>query len=109
MPCAIEEPAVATRSIRVSTGSEDGRLRRALVVMVEPTEDWKPDDVSTNPRDWPRRCEGRCLLKQTLMRTGTIEVGRNVLLQYTTQLPFAEYHDVVQALPTHRSEEALAD
>ena len=43
------------------------------------------------------------------MRTGTIEVDLNVLPQYTMQLPFAEYYHVVQALPTHRSEEAFAD
>ena len=75
---------VATRSIHVSTGSDSGRLRRPLVVMVEPTEDWKPDDVSTDLRDWPRRCEGRYPLKQPLMRTGTVEVGLDILSQYST-------------------------
>ena len=77
--------------------------------MVEPTEDRKPDDVSTDLRDRPRGCAGRYPLKQPLMRTGTIEVDLNVLPQYTMQLPFAEYYHVVQALPTHRSEEAFAD
>ena len=100
---------LATLSIHVSTGSDDGRLRRPLVVMVEPTEDRKPDDVSTDLRDRPRGCAGRYPLKQPLMRTGTIEVDLNVLPQYTMQLPFAEYYHVVQALPTHRSEEAFAD
>jgi hypothetical protein len=75
----------------VSTGSDDGRLRRPLVVMVEPTDDRKPDDVSTNNlRNRPQRCAGRDPLKQPLMRTGTIEVGLNVLPQYTMQRPFAE-------------------
>jgi len=100
---------VATLPIHVSTGSDDGRLRRPRVVMVEPTEDRKPDDVSTDLRDRPRRCKGRYPLKQPLMRTGTIEVGLNVLPQYTMQLPFAEYYHVVQAFPTHSSEEPLTD
>jgi hypothetical protein len=30
-----------------------------------------------------------------LMRTGTIEVGLNILPQYTMQVPFAEYDHVV--------------
>jgi len=59
--------------------------------MVEPTEERKPDDVSTDLLDRPRRCEGRYLLKQPLVRTGTIEVGLNMLPQYTMQLPSAEY------------------
>ena len=52
-------PVLATLSIHVSTGSDDGRLRRPLVVMVEPTEDRKPDDLSTDLRDGPRGCAGR--------------------------------------------------
>ena len=96
-------PLLATLSIDVSTGSDDGRLRRPLVVMVEPTEDRKPDGVSTDLRDRPRGCAGRYPLKQPLMRTGTIEVDLNVLPQYTMQLPFAEYYHVVQVLSTHRS------
>ena len=83
-------------SIHVRTGSDDGRLRRPLVVMVEPTEGRKPDDVATDLRERPRGCAGRYPLKQPLMRTGTIEVDLNVLPQYTMQLPFAEYYDVVQ-------------
>jgi len=44
-------PVMATVSIHVGTGSDDGRLRHPLVVMVEPTENRKPDDVSTDLRD----------------------------------------------------------
>jgi hypothetical protein len=77
--------------------------------MVESTQDRMPDDVSTDRRDRPTRWEGGYPLKQPLMWTGTIEVGLNILPQYTMQLPLAEYYHVVQALPTHRAEEALAD
>jgi hypothetical protein len=38
-----------------------------------------------------------------------VEVDLNVILQYTTQLPFAEYYHVVRALPTHGSEKVFAD
>ena len=57
---------LATLSIHVSTGSDDGRLRRPLVVMMEPTEDRKPDDVPADLRDRPRLCQGRYPLKQPL-------------------------------------------
>ncbi len=46
-----KQPVLATHSIRVSTASDYGRLRRLQVVMVELTEDWNPDDVSTDLRD----------------------------------------------------------
>ena len=47
-------PVLATLFIHdVSTGLDGGRLRRPLVVMVEPTEDRKPDDVSTDLRNRP--------------------------------------------------------
>ena len=44
-----------------------------------------------------------------MTQKGTIEVSLNVLPQYTMQLPFPEYDHVVQALLTHRAEEALTD
>jgi hypothetical protein len=68
-----------------------------------------PDDVSTDLRDRRRRCEGGYPLKQPLVWTGAIEVGFNVLPQYTMHLPLARYYHLVQALPPHRAEEALAD
>ena len=42
---------LATLSIHVGTGSDDGRLRRPRVFMVEPAEDRKPDDVAIDLRD----------------------------------------------------------
>ena len=77
--------------------------------MVEPTKDRNSDDFSTDLRDRPRCWEGRYRLTQPLMWTGTIEVGLNILPQYTMQPPFAEYDHVDQALPTPRAQEALAD
>jgi hypothetical protein len=88
---------------------EKCRPGRPLVVMVGPAEDRKPDGVSADLGGRPRGCEGRYPLKQPLMRTGTIGVGRNVLPQYTMQLPFAVYYHIVHTLPAPRAEEALAD
>jgi len=68
-------PVLATLSIHVSTGSDDGRLCRPLVIMMKPAEDRDRDDLSAALGDRPRS-GGRYPLTQPLMRPGTIAASQ---------------------------------
>ena len=101
-------PVLATLSIHVSTGSDDGRLCRPLVIMMKPAEDRDRDDLSADLGDRPRSGD-RYPLPQTLLGPSAIEVDLDVRLQNATQLSLAEYEHVVEALSAHRIKKAFAD
>jgi len=67
------------------------------------------DDVSVELGNRPRGDLGRDALADSLVRSGTMEVGVDVLYEGPPQLSFRDYHDMVDAFPVHGSEEARAD
>ncbi len=92
------DPVLATSFIRGSC--------RPPIVMMEPVENGTRDDVRSGGAVVRRRRQRNALL-ESLMRSGSIEVG-DVLVEHRAKMVFAKDDDVIETLATDTSEKSLA-
>ena len=77
--------------------------------MVEAAEYRYRDDIAVGRRAAMVQSRSRYLLAESLVRSGSVEVGLDVLPEDTAQVSLAKNPDMIETFSAHRSDEALTD